>query len=187
MTSEFNDHQRDVFCVFSGPGVGDLRNYLEEAYQTPADVDADDSEDLPLYRASQIGPLPRNHVAMPMTQPQLWQQLTQIQQAAPPGHGFPLGAPPQQQPDPPLGAHMASHLAPPTPAFMQAAQPFNALNPQNAPVVIAQHGPPPPPSPPSPPLNPHEVPMALPPGNPAELDAMEDFGEDSEMMGEEHN
>jgi F-box and leucine-rich repeat protein GRR1 len=26
--SEFNDHQRDVFCVFSGIGVQRLRNYL---------------------------------------------------------------------------------------------------------------------------------------------------------------
>ncbi|KAF2231343.1 RNI-like protein [Viridothelium virens] len=28
--AEFNDHQRDVFCVFSGPGVGRLRAYLNE-------------------------------------------------------------------------------------------------------------------------------------------------------------
>ena len=27
---EFNDHQRDVFCVFSGNGVGRLRGYLNE-------------------------------------------------------------------------------------------------------------------------------------------------------------
>ncbi|KAI9702211.1 MAG: SCF ubiquitin ligase complex subunit [Bogoriella megaspora] len=26
--AEFNEHQRDVFCVFSGPGVARLRNYL---------------------------------------------------------------------------------------------------------------------------------------------------------------
>lgn len=28
--SEFNDHQRDVFCVFSGNGVTKLRTYLRE-------------------------------------------------------------------------------------------------------------------------------------------------------------
>ena len=27
---EFNDHQRDVFCVFSGNGVGRLREYLNQ-------------------------------------------------------------------------------------------------------------------------------------------------------------
>ena len=27
---EFNDHQRDVFCVFSGTGVGRLRDYLNQ-------------------------------------------------------------------------------------------------------------------------------------------------------------
>ena len=27
---EFNDHQRDVFCVFSGPGCQSLRNYLNQ-------------------------------------------------------------------------------------------------------------------------------------------------------------
>ena len=28
--SEFNDHQRDVFCVFSGNGVGRLRDFLNQ-------------------------------------------------------------------------------------------------------------------------------------------------------------
>ena len=27
---EFNEHQRDVFCVFSGPGVGRLREFLNQ-------------------------------------------------------------------------------------------------------------------------------------------------------------
>ena len=91
----------------------------------------------------------------------------------PPGLHQALGA--AQQPDPPLGAHMA---APPVPAFLQTTQPFNALNPQHSPV------PPPPPSPPSAPLNPHEVPMAL-PVNAVDVEQMEQVGEDSEMMGEE--
>ena len=28
---EFNDHQRNVFCVFSGAGIGRLREYLNHA------------------------------------------------------------------------------------------------------------------------------------------------------------
>ena len=27
---DFNEHQRNVFCVFSGPGVAKLRNHLNE-------------------------------------------------------------------------------------------------------------------------------------------------------------
>ncbi|KZF22147.1 RNI-like protein [Xylona heveae TC161] len=48
--SEFTDHQRDVFCVFSGEGVKDLRNYLNqaalqyEAEGTRFNDDADESE-----------------------------------------------------------------------------------------------------------------------------------------------
>ena len=51
---EFNDHQRDVFCVFSGTGVGRLREYLntqkaareaEEAEQLEASsVDGDEQD-----------------------------------------------------------------------------------------------------------------------------------------------
>ena len=33
---EFNDHQRDVFCVFSGIGVTNLRNYLNNESRIPA-------------------------------------------------------------------------------------------------------------------------------------------------------
>ena len=32
---EFNDHQRDVFCVFSGQKVKELRNFLTEAFAPP--------------------------------------------------------------------------------------------------------------------------------------------------------
>ncbi|KAK4554854.1 SCF ubiquitin ligase complex subunit [Recurvomyces mirabilis] len=40
--SEFNDHQRDVFCVFSGTGVGRLREHLknEKAAQVIGDTDS---------------------------------------------------------------------------------------------------------------------------------------------------
>lgn len=33
---EFNDHQRDVFCVFSGIGVTKLRSYLNNESHIPA-------------------------------------------------------------------------------------------------------------------------------------------------------
>lgn len=41
---EFNPHQRDVFCVFSGRGVYDLRKYLQDNYVGPdtRSVDSDD-------------------------------------------------------------------------------------------------------------------------------------------------
>lgn len=45
---EFTEHQRNVFCVFSGQGVVDLRNYLnnEASMQTQAQVvDAEDDDD----------------------------------------------------------------------------------------------------------------------------------------------
>jgi F-box and leucine-rich repeat protein GRR1 len=45
---EFNDHQRDVFCVFSNAGVNSLRKHLnDQADAQPYDVDGtmyDDSE-----------------------------------------------------------------------------------------------------------------------------------------------
>jgi F-box and leucine-rich repeat protein GRR1 len=45
--TEFNDHQRDVFCVFSGTGVSRLRNYLN--------IDSN---------ASPRGPVPLGHATM---------------------------------------------------------------------------------------------------------------------------
>jgi len=37
---EFNDHQRELFCVFSGPGVSRLRNHLnQEARNQPYDTE----------------------------------------------------------------------------------------------------------------------------------------------------
>ena len=39
--AEFNDHQRDVFCVFSGPGVGRLRNYLNAETNAPSAYDGE--------------------------------------------------------------------------------------------------------------------------------------------------
>lgn len=44
--SEFNDHQREVFCVFSGTGVGRLREYLNGGgTDTPLETGIVDSED----------------------------------------------------------------------------------------------------------------------------------------------
>lgn len=42
--SEFNMHQRDSFCVFSGHGVAQLRNHLRENYgrAAPQEADSDD-------------------------------------------------------------------------------------------------------------------------------------------------
>lgn len=37
---EFNEHQRNVFCVFSGAGIGRLREYLNK---TPALGEFDDN------------------------------------------------------------------------------------------------------------------------------------------------
>ena len=39
-STEFNDHQRNVFCVFSGTGIGRLREHLN---QTPTHHEYDDS------------------------------------------------------------------------------------------------------------------------------------------------
>lgn len=44
--SEFNDHQREVFCVFSGTGVARLREYLNGGgTNTPLETGIVDSED----------------------------------------------------------------------------------------------------------------------------------------------
>ena len=37
--TEFTDHQRNVFCVFSGDGVNRLRQYLNDAPQELYDAD----------------------------------------------------------------------------------------------------------------------------------------------------
>lgn len=37
--AEFTDHQRHVFCVFSGEGVNRLRNYLNESPETLYDTE----------------------------------------------------------------------------------------------------------------------------------------------------
>lgn len=42
---EFNEHQRDVFCVFSGAGVKHLRLHLEEKYADPTSESDTDSHD----------------------------------------------------------------------------------------------------------------------------------------------
>ncbi|KAL9056519.1 MAG: hypothetical protein Q9162_002895 [Coniocarpon cinnabarinum] len=44
---EFNDHQRDVFCVFSGQKVKDLRNFLQAAFPTPPSSNAEFEDESP--------------------------------------------------------------------------------------------------------------------------------------------
>lgn len=39
--AEFNDHQRDVFCVFSGVGVQRLRNFMNTTSGSDVDRDGD--------------------------------------------------------------------------------------------------------------------------------------------------
>lgn len=65
--TEFTDHQRDVFCVFSGPGVSRLREHLNKIdhFMTPGS-DADGFDDagprppVPLHRPlpPRLAPLP---------------------------------------------------------------------------------------------------------------------------------
>ncbi len=52
LTPEFNNHQRNVFCVFSGEGVKGLRHYLNQEQRRIAQGGArrnpdDDGEDVP--------------------------------------------------------------------------------------------------------------------------------------------
>jgi F-box and leucine-rich repeat protein GRR1 len=47
--AEFTEHQRNVFCVFSGKGVNDLRTYLnkngvEDDFDSEAREDAEDDQ-----------------------------------------------------------------------------------------------------------------------------------------------
>ena len=42
--SEFNEHQRDVFCVFSGSGVDRLRKYLNTDMRHPDPMGVYDGE-----------------------------------------------------------------------------------------------------------------------------------------------
>ncbi|KAF3118423.1 SCF ubiquitin ligase complex subunit, partial [Orbilia oligospora] len=39
--NEFNEHQRAVFCVFSGPGVAKLRNHLNHLSHTNGNLAPD--------------------------------------------------------------------------------------------------------------------------------------------------
>jgi len=56
---EFNDHQREVFCVFSGPGVSRLREHLNgmNDYMSPAE-----REDLEHRAHGAPPPVPPHHV-----------------------------------------------------------------------------------------------------------------------------
>lgn len=63
---EFTEHQRNVFCVFSGEGVNRLRNYLNEdllerletgtMYHDHDEEDIDDQTVAGLMHATGLGP-----------------------------------------------------------------------------------------------------------------------------------
>lgn len=63
--SEFNDHQRDVFCVFSGKGVENLRAHLRRNYPSPpqSEADSDDAATLDGFPNQQPATLfpPQHH------------------------------------------------------------------------------------------------------------------------------
>jgi F-box and leucine-rich repeat protein GRR1 len=42
--TEFNEEQRQVFCVFSGEGVNKFRNYLNEEDTADNEADTEDSD-----------------------------------------------------------------------------------------------------------------------------------------------
>lgn len=77
--TEFNDHQRDVFCVFSGPGVIHLRRHLSDNYPSPPQSEADMDEDLDGLAPP---PPPNHHFFANQQQPFQFQFL---------GHGFANG------------------------------------------------------------------------------------------------
>ncbi len=56
--TEFNDHQRDVFCVFSGPGVIHLRRHLLDNYPSPPQSEADIDDDLDDLAPNDLAPPP---------------------------------------------------------------------------------------------------------------------------------
>ncbi|KAF2432036.1 RNI-like protein [Tothia fuscella] len=88
---EFNDHQRDVFCVFSGTGVSRLRDYLRtESQSQPYETEGtmyDDEQSPQLQDMQQFPPLPPPPPPAP---------------PAPPLHQAPFSQHPQQQHLPPL-------------------------------------------------------------------------------------
>lgn len=48
---EFNPHQKSIFCVFSGEGVTQLRNYLTQLIETPQDPEREINEILDIIGA----------------------------------------------------------------------------------------------------------------------------------------
>lgn len=113
---EFNDHQREVFCVFSNDGVRRLRNYLNEQARIY-------DEEGTMYDDSDVdvhGP-PGNH--------------THAQTILPPGHaGYPTTTQLQAH-------HLHTLLPPPPPPAPQIHQtPFTQLPPLTIPPPQALNG-----------------------------------------------
>ena len=115
---EFNNHQRDVFCVFSGQKVNELRNFLKETFPTPPTSAAgfrDDTSPDSLF----AGPSSAPDSARPFRANQFHHPFDW---AAPPPPG--LWAPQQQGP-------------PASTAVRQS--PSHAASPQNVGSVISPH------------------------------------------------
>jgi hypothetical protein len=160
--SEFNDHQRDVFCVFSNEGVNRLRNYLNaDAANHPYDAEGTMYDDNEGDVHGNVAGNPSNH----------W--VLQLVHHAQNGHAQ-ATFPPQVLQHPQFHTLLPP---PPPPAPQLQQQPFNQ-HPQQ------QHLPPlqiPPPQP----MAGDGSPNAMSPTNDAPLtldDDDENFGEGSEML-----
>jgi hypothetical protein len=89
---EFNPHQRDVFCVFSGPGVAKLRKHLAENYAPQgSEPMRDESDDEGMHDFD-------------ATSAQLFQQEHQ------PNHAYFMGAPHHPQSHQAQAHHIAQQL-----------------------------------------------------------------------------
>jgi F-box and leucine-rich repeat protein GRR1 len=132
---EFNDHQRDVFCVFSGHGVTRLRDYLNaEAANHPYDTEGtmyDDSlaEDDGNANGTQQWVLQQHAQHPPQAGMTLLPPPPPPLSQAPPLHQQPFTQHPQQAALPPL-------QIPPHPQPNDTGSP-NAMSPTNdAPLTL---------------------------------------------------
>jgi hypothetical protein len=115
-SSDFNDHQRDVFCVFSGAGVNRLREYLNQEANVNYDIEGtmyDDSNNDDGENNVFVVPPPPPAPPVPHSTQQPGQSVLQIESM----HDFPALPPPpppapqlQQQP---FSQHPQQHNLPP--------------------------------------------------------------------------
>jgi hypothetical protein len=141
-SADFNDHQRDVFCVFSGNGVNRLREYLNQEASQSFEVEGtmyDDSNIdegegngflvLPTVQASQQAP---QSLVQPVPQIQSMQDFPSLPPPPPPAPQL------QQQP---FSQHPQQHSLPPLqiPQHPQTGGPdsANAMSPtHDAPLTL---------------------------------------------------